>query len=61
MSVVEPQGDFQSRGDIYFFLIIIIIFLNGWSHQCDLRIVLVAPLRNSSRAMLEDEILLRFH
>ncbi len=59
MSVVEPQGDFQSRGDIYIFLII--IFLNGWSHQCDLRIVLVAPLRNSSRAMLEDEILLRFH
>ncbi len=34
MSVVEPQGDFQSRGDFLF-------FSNGWLHWCTLRFMLV--------------------
>ncbi len=44
MSVVEPQGDFQSHRDFFFFS------SNSWSHRCDLRFFLVAPLRNWSHS-----------
>ncbi len=50
MSVVEQQGDFQSRRDFF------LLLSNGLSHRCDLGFFLVAPLRNwsHSRALRQE-------